>query len=651
MTRAFSSNLRGKVRNFPLPKNKPLIPLYEAVVNAINAIDERREKGDEFEGEVSIEVLRDRSLLPESDCSPVTGFRVRDNGIGFDENNMNSFMEADSEYKIAIGGKGVGRFSWLKAFTSVHVVSSFKENGSFHTRKFDFTIERPDINDSTSEAENDDYLTEISLENYRRDYSKEVPRQLDALATCILQHCVVYFLRDACPEIKIYDDRGCISLNQIFKQRFSADTNKVEFRVGDYLFSLLNIKINDRSFKHKNRLYLCANERLVDSKDLEKHIVNLDSNIFDEEGYWYLGIVTGSYLDENVDMNRLSFDIQPENYGLLDEDRPGLDCIVESACQEITAYLSRYLERVEEKKIEAIQSYVESAAPQYRHLRVYAPDAISALKPNLKQDELDDALYKIKRELENKTNSECKSLLSKLANGLITTEEYQARFQESIGKISDINGAALAEYVAHRRVILDLFAKGLDIKPDGKFNLEKYMHELIYPMRATSEETPYERHNLWLIDDRLSFSKFLSSDMPFDNDKGNERIDLLALDRPVAVADCKNTGVYDSIVVFELKRPGRDDYNWRDNPISQLIDYVKKIKSGFSKDCKQRPIRTSEATQFHLYAVCDITPSLEDVLVNMGFCFTPDKLGAYWYNPALKAYLEVLSYDKIKKRL
>lgn len=56
MSRAFSSNLRGKVRNFSLPKNRPLIPLYEAIVNSINAIDERIEQIGPFQGDVEIEV-------------------------------------------------------------------------------------------------------------------------------------------------------------------------------------------------------------------------------------------------------------------------------------------------------------------------------------------------------------------------------------------------------------------------------------------------------------------------------------------------------------------------------------------------------------------------------------------------------------------
>lgn len=35
-------------------------------------------------------------------------------------------------------------------------------------------------------------------------------------------------------------------------------------------------------------------------------------------------------------------------------------------------------------------------------------------------------------------------------------------------------------------------------------------------------------------------------------------------------------------------------------------------------------------------------------LNSLGYSRTPDGLGAYFYNQSLKAYIEVLSYDKIK---
>ena len=501
------------------------------------------------------------------------------------------------------------------------------------------------LKDSNGET---DYQTIVELRDYKKDYEKEVPKQLSTIATRIIQHCFVYFLSDRCPQIYVYDTEERLHLNQLFKDHFSSDDNRSKFTLGGHEFSLLNIKINERAFPHRNRLYLCANERLVDSKDLEKIIVNLDSEIFDQEGYWYLGVLTSNYLDENVDMNRLSFSIPQETSSLVPEV-PGLDVIVSYASEAVTAYLNLYLQRVEEKKRERIQKYTTYIAPQYRHLELYVPDKIAALKPGLTNEELDDALYGIKRDFENKTKAECNDLMKQLEKGSISAEEYQRQFQDTIGKVSDVNRAALAEYVVHRRIILNLFSHGIDIKDDGKFNLEKYMHQLIYPMRSTSDDMPYENHNLWLLDEKLSFCQFISSDKPFDNAQGEDRADLLVLDGPVVVADSKNTGIaYDAITIFELKRPMRDDFNMEDNPITQLLDYAKKIKDDKAKDSRHRPIHASDTTQFYLYAVCDITPSLARVLERMSFTRTPDNLGAYFYNRELHAYIEVLSYDKIR---
>lgn len=649
MERPFSSNLRGKVRNFSLPKNRPLVPLYEAIVNAINAIDERIEKQGFFNGRVEIEVIRDKTLLADSDKNTVHGFRVQDNGVGFNEANMASFMEADSDYKFDIGGKGVGRFSWLKAFSSVQITSTYEEEGQFLTRQFDFSLDRPDIDDNLKDAIGEtEFCTVVELLNYKEDYEKEVPKQLNTIATRIIQHCLVHFLSDSCPEILIYDNEKRLSLNQIFSDHFSTDENKSIVTVGEQVFSLLNIKIYDRAFKQKNRLYLCANDRLVDSKDLEKIIVDLDSEIFEKEGYWYLGVLTGKYFDENVDANRLSFCIPKEGSDLLSAD-PCLDDIVQSTSMAVQEYLSEYLSSVEERKRKRIQMFTTEIAPQYRHLVHYAQERIATLKPGLSDEELDDALYVIKRDFENQTKAECINLMELLEKGTISPEEYQRQFQNTISKVSDVNRAALAEYVIHRRIILNLFSHGLDIKDDGKFNLEKYMHQLIYPMRSTSDDMPYENHNLWLIDEKLSFCQFISSDKPFDDEQSGSRADILVLESPVVVAESKNTGItYDTITIFELKRPMRDDYDMEKNPVIQLQDYARKIIDGKAKDNKHRLIHVSETTQFYLYAICDITPSLDRVLEQMSFTRTPDKQGAYFYNNKLHAYIEVLSYDKIK---
>ena len=61
-------------------------------------------------------------------------------------------------------------------------------------------------------------------------------------------------------------------------------------------------------------------------------------------------------------------------------------------------------------------------------------------------------------------------------------------------------------------------------------------------MRRTSEDIGYEAHNLWMVDERLSYCEYISSDIPFNNDRTEQRTDILFLDKPVALSDQENLG-------------------------------------------------------------------------------------------------------------
>jgi len=646
--RPYSISLAGRVKNFPLPKNRPLIPLYEAVVNSLHSIEERKiEDGSFNDGRIYIDVIRSESLFKDTELSTIEGFVITDNGIGFTERNMQSFLESDSTYKADIGGKGVGRFSWLKAFDSVSISSAYKEETAFVKREFIFSLAKPYIDDTLVECDNTaDYVTSIKLNSYLSEYrNKDLPKQIDTIAMRIIQHCLVYLLDNNCPKITIRDETGALVLNQLFKEKFKTDDNTSIFKINGIDFSLLNVKIEDRAFPG-NRLYLCANSRLVDSKDLEKQIVDLDAQLFDQNGFWYVGVLTSKYLDEHVDMNRLSFNMPDSGTNLV--DAVSQEEIITASCTRVEEYLNAFLQPITEEKSKRIQEYVTTIAPQFRHLLKYMPDEVAGIKPKLNDDKLDDALYEIKREFDKVSKKEQKKLLEQLDETNMTTDEYERFFLGQIEKISDANSAVLAEYVAHRRVIIELLERGLRRQDDGKFNKEKYMHNLIYPMKKTADEIDYEAHNLWLIDEKLSYCNFISSDIPFDNDYNQERSDILVLDNPVAVSDDKNDGtIFDTIIIFELKRPMRDDYTDSDNPITQLYDYVRKIRDGEARDKYHRPIRVTDSTKFYLYAVCDVTSKLKRFIDLHSFTPTPDTLGYYDFNERYNAYFEILSYDKI----
>jgi len=645
--KSYSINLAGRINNFPLPKNRPLIPLFEAVVNSLHAIEERRIDDPLFtNGKIKVEVIRNREddLFEMTELAAVESFIISDNGIGFNERNMQSFLESDSTYKANIGGKGVGRFSWLKTFHRVEISSIHKEKGSSLKREFIFSLRNPYIDDSLEDwEEGSDNLTSIKLDNYLSEFCQDVPKQIDTIAIKIIQHCLVYFLDNNCPQVIVQDASNSINLNRLFREKFKTEENTINFTIGNSEFNLLNVKIEDKAFRG-NRLYLCANNRLVDSKNLENIIIDLDGQIFDRYGFLYVGVLTGKYLDDHVDLNRLSFSI-PDSGALFDIT---IDKIVKDSCLCIQEYLCEYLKPIAEEKTNRIIRFATEEAPQFRHLLKYMPEEIATIKPSLNTDKLEDELYKLKRRFDKKSKEERKALLDRIDETIMSTEEYEKFFKQQFEKISDANSAALADYVAHRKVIIDLFERGLRRQEDGKFNKEKYMHNLIYPMKSTSDEIDYGSHNLWLIDEKLSYCNFISSDLPFNNDPKEERTDIMILDRPVAVSDDKNDGTeFDTIILFELKRPMRNDYNYSDNPITQLYDYVHKIRSGEAKDKYGRIIKVGKTTKYYLYAICDITSKLERILENNAFKPTPDNLGYYFYNDRNNSYFEILSYDKI----
>lgn len=167
-------------------------------------------------------------------------------------------------------------------------------------------------------------------------------------------------------------------------------------------------------------------------------------------------------------------------------------------------------------------------------------------------------------------------------------------------------------------------------------------------MRVTDEDVLYDSHNLWLIDEQLTYSTYLSSDKSLGTDAGGKRPDLLSLSDPIAISNEENTArEFNAISIFELKRPMRDDYDSKDNPILQLLEYVDKLQEGKAKDVHGRPIRIGEKTRIYLYAVCDVTDTLRHQLKINDFKQMPDGLGWFKNYESYNAYLEVLPYDKI----
>jgi hypothetical protein len=92
---SFKTNLKHQVKQTPLPKWKPLIPLFEAVMNSIQSI---KEAGARTSGNIIVDVHREGGLFVEDD-PPVEGFTITDDGVGLTDENFDSFNTSFSDYK------------------------------------------------------------------------------------------------------------------------------------------------------------------------------------------------------------------------------------------------------------------------------------------------------------------------------------------------------------------------------------------------------------------------------------------------------------------------------------------------------------------------------------------------------------------------
>ena len=112
MVQNLKSSLKGRLRNTDLPISKCLFPLFEAVVNSIYAIDDRIISEDSFEsaeGKILVTLGRSSNSDLFGGKAEISTITIEDNGIGFDDNNYESFCELDSMYRASRGCKGIGR--------------------------------------------------------------------------------------------------------------------------------------------------------------------------------------------------------------------------------------------------------------------------------------------------------------------------------------------------------------------------------------------------------------------------------------------------------------------------------------------------------------------------------------------------------------
>ncbi|MBX3707732.1 MAG: sensor histidine kinase [Pseudomonadales bacterium] len=662
---AIHTNLRNRIRNTQLPLSSGLMPLFEAVQNSIHAIEE---VAPSCPGRITVEILRevaglfsdgDRTKKRGPETQPeIFGFRITDDGIGFTDRHLESFETLDSDFKAKIGGKGIGRLLWLKAFRNVSIDSRYVgADGKFRRRTFSFSPTDGVIDLSDRDvADGEIRQTTVELSGFEEKYRQACRKTMEAIANQLLEHCLWYFVRTGgAPTIVIRDGEGFVSLDDVYDRQMHSSAEHEQLEIKGHKFDLTHLKLSATTTQ-SHMIGWCAANRLVKEDALSSRVPGLFGKLGDDGNQFiYACYVTSPYLDERVRPERTDFVLEKtRSDGLFTDDEISEDELSANIVKSVRNYLSQYLEEKRKAGLERVNRFVAEVQPRYRPILSRIPIEELYVDPSISDRELDVVLHRHRSDVERELLAEGHKVMSPaLAD---TAEEYEARVKHYLDLANDLKKSDLAEYVSHRKVILDLLKIGVQRNEDGKYSREDLIHELIMPLRTTSNSAEFERNNLWLIDDRLTFHDYLASDItlrsaPVSGSTSTKEPDILALnvyDQPILVSEGSSLPLA-SIVVVELKRPMRNDMasGEEKDPIEQTLSYLKKIRDGNVRTAAGRQIPNSSDIPGFCYILCDLTESMRNRCEIHGYTRTSDYLGYFGYNGPLKAYVEVISFDRL----
>lgn len=657
------SELQGRLRNTQLPYYAALIPLFEAVVNSIQSIEERCENsGEKFSRHrVDVRVLREKqgSLTigsgrkPEN---PIIAFEVTDTGIGFTSDNWNSFNKLDSLWKVNKGCRGIGRLMWLKAFAKVQVSSAFHESGTVMQRQFTFDVAYDKANVDPAEQTDGPRHTTVKLCEFDPKYAAHAPKTLEAIAMGLLEHILWYFVRSAgVPAIYLHDEESGeeIALYDLLEQHMSRSSETQDFEVKEQLFTVTHCKF--RSTKNKPHILgYCAAGRLVKEENLKGKIPGLTVSISDNGGeFTYTAYITGPFLDERVYEQRVGFNIDDEVEGLFEKSEISFKDIREAVIPLVTEFLGDSLTENLEAGADRLNDFIAKTAPGYRPLLAHIPRGELAVDPSISDKDLDLHLHRHAYRIEQKLREEGHDLMNpKLGE---TESQYTSRLDEYLQTAADLKQSDLAKYVMHRKVVIDLLDAAIDKGGDGKYAREDVVHSLIVPMQITSDDIKFKRQSLWLLDERLAFHEYLASDLPLSaqpitDDGSGKEPDVSCLqtyDNPILVSE-KQRNPHASITVIEIKRPMRNDMKADDdekkNPILQSLNYLKRLRAG-AKTRNGRSITNAATLPGFVYVLADLTPKMIECCEMFNLNATADGEGYFGYHPTWNAYIQVVSFE------
>lgn len=641
-------NLVKRIERLPKPTTVAgaLQPLFEAVSNAIHST--QLKFGDRVAEAGRIEVTVNTNRNKEGVWAS-----VEDNGVGLDDENWEAFTTTDTDNKIKIGGKGVGRLMWLDCFETIRVSSIFEEaGGQLSRRSFGFKLAVEDqIEDDKVEPADGEAKTTffVRFDGLRENgYAKKFPGRDSFVFQHFTSHFLPTFIGGRSPQISLHvgdetrDYPAAIS-DIVFRQEAAQEIETEEY--GRLSITLMECgKVASSDLKGKHFVHFIAHDRTVHSQCIDSKLGL--AHFGDDEDRVFHAIVTGEFLDTNVNQERTAF---------VFEDAV-IERIIKDVCSEkIEDFLAKPLSELSNEQREKI----EQITATYPSVAFGDTDELQERVPSgeLKQDAIYSHLARERFRRDERQADKIRNVLTRLKEGSVDADTFTSTIKDVGKAIEEAEQRSLTEYIVRRKVVLDfievLLEKVRDNTRDSSYQREDVLHSFICPLRiktidgGDTKVEPAASHDLWIVDERLTFAQYFSSDVEFsklsDAVKSDERPDVLIFD---FVHGLRQTEEPSKVLLVEFKRPGRTNYDQDENPQFQVERYVQRLQTGELQDVRGRPIKLDQNTIFYCYIVADIIGKMDTW--TFSWQRTADGRGRiYRPNSGFHGSIELLGWDQL----
>jgi hypothetical protein len=627
---SLSSDIENRVRKLPKPSNvsQAMQPLFEAVSNAMFAVDDRRVEDPSIgRGKILVTVEN----LGDADKLQIT---VSDNGIGLDKVRYAAFEKVDTDFKFAKGGKGVGRLFWLDAFRETYVGSKYRDGISLNERSFAFLLKKTEQieigHGDQAMALQTSIGTTVVFKGLTERYSKYFPKRTETFLQYFSSHFIADFLMNQGPQIDVVIDSAQTHYPDsvaklVHGQSVVGQTEEhPDFGILRIAGYFCDPKASS-GLDGNHQLHLLADGRSVEARKIDKLLGVQKIEQDGDSDLIFHGCVSGDYLDVHVNEGRTAFVLKEE--------------VLKNVCRYVSDFIKDNFIR------DQIENYKEDRRADYRvfvtRYPIYGFDDEEVQLDRVPfgargPEEFATGLVKYQIRREEDRQDQLVDVIKKLDDNQVISSEFSDRVVEAAKEIQQSELLALAQHVSRRKLVLELLEKLIKrIRDRGEkeqdFHLESTLHSLIVPMRVAGVDpstVESSSHDLWIVDERLSYTRYFASDKRLNEiiaeSKLTDRPDLLVwnmrhslglVDASVELAQVDVTKPLNKVLLVEFKRPGRTAYNKVEDQIEQQVKkYVRELKEGEIESFSKHKIRIANDCQFHCYVIADIDGDLEQQL-------------------------------------